>query len=775
MAYWLASPSDAGTWAHVKRFDPLHWTVNFPRPMMASVVGEGPHAMRVDCVFYRTDDLAGLIWEAEDRHDHSLLRYETARDFRECALEFDWASDGMMPLDAVNGPTLTIEGRDAVGTPRSWYVRLWNYASGTPDAARVRIDFADVSGGFALPQEAAAVWAGDVDRMFISLVPPGYTGAPGLLAAPVEASVTISSVRCDGAGSVLSMGDGQVPEHRLRMATGYDDLYHLNPARVVRNMVRLGYAQVINHYVGMSHYFRLEAASSDLYVSLGASALNAPCAAWHRGFAEAARDAGYEIIWSLSYELFDAHCWNNWKQRDATGAPALTGWVPPSTLLSPAHDGAMAYLRAVALAFVGIAQDAGMRVRFQVGEPWWWINPGGRICLYDEAARARLGGPEIADVRGVQGSAERALLDAGGAMLARSTAALTGAVRAVAPAAETLVLVYLPTVLDADAPEVARANVPAAWASPAFDVLQLEDYDWAAAGRAGASARGAEAMTARLAYPAERQHYLAGFVLRPEDRAQWTAIAQAAERGLQRGVSETFAWALPQVMRDGFLWFEATGDEAMQAFDDVRFPLEIGRGASVSPSFSTVVVTTASGAEQRNADWSDARMRYDAGPGVRSEAELGELIAFFRARRGAAKAFRFADPYDASSNGMTGDPTPFDQRIGTGDGAGTRFALIKRYGPSTGSGSEDAQVRAITRPVAGSVRVAVAGAARAAGWRLDGGAVEFDAPPPAGAPVTAGFRFDVPVRFAEDRLAIEAAAFAAGEAVSVPLIEVREA
>ncbi len=70
--------------------------------------------------------------------------------------------------------------------------------------------------------------------------------------------------------------------------------------------------------------------------------------------------------------------------------------------------------------------------------------------------------------------------------------------------------------------------------------------------------------------------------------------------------------------------------------------------------------------------------------------------------------------------------------------------------------------------------MAVGGAAQVAGWRLVGGAVEFNAPPAAGAAITAGFRFDVPVRFAEDRLEVGAAAFAAGEAVSVPLVEVRE-
>ena len=39
----------------------------------------------------------------------------------------------------------------------------------------------------------------------------------------------------------------------------------------------------------------------------------------------------------------------------------------------------------------------------------------------------------------------------------------------------------------------------------------------------------------------------------------------------------------------------------------------------------------------------------------------------------------------------------------------------------------------------------------------------------------AGFRFDVPVRFAEDRLDVSGTNFAAGEAPSVPLIEIREA
>jgi uncharacterized protein (TIGR02217 family) len=760
MGWWLAPEGSAKQTGFVKRFDPRFWTVNFPRPMMAGVTTTGPNSLRVDAVFYRQDDLAGLIWEAQDRWDHPLLAYETSRDFRRCRLSFRWRSGGVRALDAVDGPTLTIEGRDEEGVARSWYVRLWNYAEGSPDDAAIALDFAELAGGWGGEDP---VFAGDIDRMFVSLVAPGYTQAAAPLAAPAEGWAELSDIACEGSGSVLAIGETLVPEHRLRIATGYDDHYHLTPARVLRNALQLGYRGPINHYVGMSHYFRLEANSGGFYASLAGGVLNGPCAAWHADFAARAKALGFELILSLSYELLDMHCWGDWKQRGRDGAPALTGWEPPSALLSPAHAGAMGYLRLVAKAFAGIAAAAGLRVRFQVGEPWWWVRSDGGICLYDAAAVAAFAPVPIADVRAPLGEAQRQTLDAAGAVLAASTASLCAAVREVAGDAETLLLVYLPTVLSGS--EAVRANMPPGWAKPAFDVLQLEDYDWVTAGNSGATERGIAAATERLLYPPAEQHYFAGFVLRPEDGAQWQHIGAAVEAAAARGTAEVFVWALPQVLRDGFTWF-GEGEETVDSFDDVRFPIALGREVSVEPAFSTAVVTTAAGAEQRNSEWSDARLRFDAGPGIRAEADLHALIAFFRARRGAAVGFRFEDPFDHSSNGMTGPPTPGDQLLGLADGVHTGFALVKRYGE---------QVRRITRPVAGSVRVSVDGAERLSGWTLGPlGEVRFDEAPAEGAEVKAGFRFDVPVRFAEDRLALSRATFEAGEIASVPLVEIRE-
>jgi len=127
----------------------------------------------------------------------------------------------------------------------------------------------------------------------------------------------------------------------------------------------------------------------------------------------------------------------------------------------------------------------------------------------------------------------------------------------------------------------------------------------------------------------------------------------------------------------------------------------------------------------------------------------------------------FARSYDNSSNGMTGEPSAEDQFLGSGNGQSVRFELVKTYG----SGER----RRITRPTPGSVRVAVDGSEIASGWALgDKGVIEFAEAPTSGAAITAGFLFDVPVRFSDDRLEINRATFLAGEAPSVPLVEVRE-
>lgn len=775
MAFWLAAKREGQDSDWIQRFDPRFWTVNFPRPMMAALTCTAPDALRVDATFLRQGDLAGIIWDSVDRFDHPLLAYETRRDYSQCTLRFRWKSGGVIGLDAVNGPVLTIEGRDATGQARTWYVRLWNYAQGSASDAQITLDFADLKGGYVLPADADPVYPKDIDRMFISLVAPGYVSASTApLAAPVEGWAELSGITCEG-DAMLVIGDVIVPPHGLAIATAYDDACNQAPERLIRGALQLGYRGSLLHYLGMSHFMRLTSSGGQFLVPGSGDPLCTPAKAWHRAFLAAAKSAGFSPILSLSYEVLAQHCPDSWQQKASNGDPARTAWDPPSALLSPANGAAMGWLQTVAAGFVTLMKEAAVPVRFQIGEPWWWVMADGRPCLYDDEAKAALGGSPIviADMRATLSAAQKALLDNAGAILAASTTALRDAIRTAAGpgTAEVLLLAFLPGVLDPAMPEAQRMNLPSGWASPEFDRLQLEDYDWLTSGAEAFRRAAYAAVTARLGYPAAAQDYLAGFVLNAADSGKWRAIAAGLDEAAARQAHERFVWALPQVCRDGFVHLPPPAQEDdMLPFDDVPYPLALGRDAMVTPEFSTSVAVTASGFERRNSLWSNARLRFDVGPGIRSEAELGTLLAFFRARRGAARGFRLRDPTDFSSNGMTSTPSMADQLLGTGDGLKADFPLVKAYG------TDDAlQLRRITRPLAASIVVSVDGAA-SSGWSLvDGGVIRFASPPAAGKPVRAGFLFDVPVRFAEDKLEVSGAVFAAGEAPSVELIEVREA
>lgn len=772
MAFWLARERRAQESSFIQRFDPRFWTANFPRPAMASVVTTGPDSLRVDIELHHAGELVGLIWESADTLDHPLLAYETDRDYAYTTLSFRWQSEGVIALDQPNGPTLTIEGRDASGAPRTWYVRLWNYAVGTPIDARITLPFSALKSGYGLPGEP--IYPGDIDRMFMSLVAPGHVpGSTAPLPARFNGSVIMSDILADGARAILEVGDVLMPPHGERIATAYDDSYNQTPARLLRAVTGLGYRDDIVHYIGMSHYMRLERQPDGKPKASAAGELCTPAEAWHRNFFVLAQANALEVIVSQSYELFDTYCHDSWKQRTASGAQALTGWVPPSTLLSPANPQAMAWLAAGARTLVALLEVAGLPVRFQIGEPWWWVTPAGEICLYDDFAKAAFGGnpPVITDLGAPLSPEEIALLDAAGVLLAQSTAALTAVVRQAAQGpAQVLLLAFTPTILDLTRPDLYRANLPIRWAAPAFDRLQLEDYDWLTSG-ADAARRAALALVdERLGYPLAQQDYLAGFVLDPANaETYWSRIDRGLDEANARGILRRYVWALPQVNRDGYTRLITPPEQNMDPFDDVLYPFALGRSASVAPEFSTSIAVTASGHERRNSLWSDARLHFDVGAGIRSEVELSELIAFFRARRGPARGFRILDPFDHSSNGMTGMPTMHDQLLGVGDGARADFALSKSYGQG------DPQVRPITRPRGETLLVSIGGVANNA-WTLgDKGVLQFVAAPSPGAEVRAGFLFDVPVRFAEDRLDVSSVNFAAGEAPSIPLIELREA
>jgi uncharacterized protein (TIGR02217 family) len=209
------------------------------------------------------------------------------------------------------------------------------------------------------------------------------------------------------------------------------------------------------------------------------------------------------------------------------------------------------------------------------------------------------------------------------------------------------------------------------------------------------------------------------------------------------------------------------------SFIEAVFPISVALGSTGGPQRKTEIVTLGSGSERRNARWIDSRRQYDAGSGLRSMADLAAVVAFFEQARGRLTGFRYRDPLDDRSCAFGLTPSPLDQPIGVGDATTATFQLAKTYGTT------DAWVRTIAKPVAGTIRVAVAGTEKTPGtdFSVDAttGLVTFmsGAIPAAGQPVTAGYLFHVPVRFDTDDLKIDLTQFAAGNIPSIPLLEIR--
>ncbi|GIT91824.1 glycoside hydrolase family 24 [Jannaschia pagri] len=208
------------------------------------------------------------------------------------------------------------------------------------------------------------------------------------------------------------------------------------------------------------------------------------------------------------------------------------------------------------------------------------------------------------------------------------------------------------------------------------------------------------------------------------------------------------------------------------SFHEVQFPPRLSLGSVGGPERLTEIVTLANGYEERNTPWAHSRRRYDAGVGMRSLDDVSDLIAFFEARRGRLHGFRWKDWSDHKSCAPSRKPAFDDQVIGTGDGVRRSFALTKTYVSGTQS-----YTRPIAKPVRGSVRIGIENdeLQDTIHYVVDPvtGVVMFEAPPDRGVQVTAGYEFDVPVRFDSDGIQTSVASFQAGEVPDVPVVEVR--
>lgn len=206
------------------------------------------------------------------------------------------------------------------------------------------------------------------------------------------------------------------------------------------------------------------------------------------------------------------------------------------------------------------------------------------------------------------------------------------------------------------------------------------------------------------------------------------------------------------------------------AFHEVRFPTDISFGARGGPRRKTIIAVSGSGYEHRNSQWADSKRDYNAGYGVKDLNDIHTVVAFFEERRGQLHGFRWKDKFDFKSCPPNQVTAFSDQPIGTGNGVTTTFQLSKTYGSVYAP-----YTRRVTKPVAGTVKIGVNGVNVPSGWTVNTatGIITFAVAPTNGHTITAGFEFDVPVRFNTDYLEIDLSAFDAGNVPDIPIVEIR--
>lgn len=194
----------------------------------------------------------------------------------------------------------------------------------------------------------------------------------------------------------------------------------------------------------------------------------------------------------------------------------------------------------------------------------------------------------------------------------------------------------------------------------------------------------------------------------------------------------------------------------MSGFHNTRLPADVERGARGGPGFSTSIASLASGHEQRNIRWSEARSSWNIGYGIRRREDFDAVYAFFLNRRGRGYAFRYKDWLDFKAS---------NEPVGIVSGDDTRRRLIKTYNDEVTS-----YVRLVVLPVQETLVVYVNGIATIDYVLEAGGIIRFPSNP--GAVVHASFEFDIPARFDIDQIDIALNTYREGTIPDIPVVEV---
>lgn len=596
----------------IYKLKPKYLTTNFNFDMMAATVTDDDQNF-ISVGNFRTDkDLAGMTWSSEDTMSHSDLKYPTDSDFTNVVLEYNYSLSGFTEkMDSTTSPVLTIE----TNSGDFYYVRLWNYVvdrpvdswengasdyygtnirfpegrsggNATGDEGKIIIDFNNLYSGwapyywrshydgedeFGTPMYSdewvpSSDWnkvpVNDIKKIMWSFVPEGYNWATNDISYLDDSyTYNINFSNWQVYGNTFLMNEPEsLPIQQLRLCDDYDDIYNLTPERVLSEYDKLGYGEIVNFYIGASHYYDKKHNGQEMEMKTDYP-FNLAFETWYRAYVSGVKERNMELIHSISVENVDAP--EEWWQRTYDGTPASTMWQPTPHLLSFTNTETKTFLKNYALQLAKLSYDEGLKPMIQLGEPWWWFietEEAQPPCFYDQSTKdlfmSEMGYPmhEFASANeSIEGHEDMLywLRDQNGKL----SHYLRDAIKSVYPEAEFTVLFFTPSVIDEDRvpPMMNIVNFPQEyWSYPNLDFFMIEDYDYLITDEMDKHLETLTFAQDYLDYPEEKIHYFSGFVLNSDYAHVWENIEQAINNGYNQGFEEVYLWAYAQLKRDGW-------------------------------------------------------------------------------------------------------------------------------------------------------------------------------------------------------------------------------
>ena len=593
------------------QLQPMLMTCDFNFEMIMSIITPLNNQNQIEVYgnFRTNGDFGGMIFTTVDNWSHPVLKYRTENNFSGVILSYDYNIGGSLaPLNALNGQSLTVNTYDGV-----YYVRLWNYVVDRPveewelgsgylfPRGRIPNGATGISGHIVLDFDNLYAGWREYDDEYIIV---GYydDGVPILERRWFESP---SWVRIDPSNIISLMWgfntteydkNNKIPfndskpfsmifsnwhvenakslgtttsldEHLYRLADGYDDSYAATPERYIKHFHELGFRDIINVYIGASHYYDKTGdpnkPTPDEYVPYQytvkkqGNVLNYAFSKYSDNFCYWASSYGFNIISSISMEMTDAPL--EWAQFTADGIPATSGWTPPPKFVSFTNDEVKDFYVRYVTELEEIQSRYTDNVTIQLGEPWWW-NEGDKPCFYDNSTKSKFLAengyslPEYTNMwdENYDTNAINWLRKQNGLFLEM--------IKNATPNSKHTVLFFPPTVIDLKrvGKMMREVNFPKEYwenigSREKLDFFMIEDYDWVIDNDPmHETVYGF--VWKNLKYQWYRTHYFAGFVLNSQlpDSELWVRITDALIDGVNNEF-HSYLWAGPQIRRDGWL------------------------------------------------------------------------------------------------------------------------------------------------------------------------------------------------------------------------------